>query len=107
MYREDEGTPKIDLMPFHYASELREGFLDVACYVKSIEAVWRRLKDIPETSEDLVVFMNLVLSLFFGTPNGNLERDHNKELVVKLRAFSKGAYQQGFLKVVRSFQVIP
>jgi hypothetical protein len=49
------------LLTLLYTTKLEEGFLDVDCYVKSMEAIWRRLNDVNlKFPEELVVLMTLM-----------------------------------------------
>ena len=56
-----ESYTKIYLLTLLYTTKLEEGFLDVDGYVKSMEAIWRRLNDVNlELPEELVVLMTLM-----------------------------------------------
>ena len=56
-----ESYNKIYLLTLLYTTKLEEGSLDVDGYVKSIEAMWRRLNDVKlELSEELVVLVTLI-----------------------------------------------
>ena len=64
-----ESFIKIYLLTLLYATKLEEGSLDVDGYVKSMEAIWRRLNDVNmKLPENLVVLMTpMGLRPSFGT----------------------------------------
>ena len=56
-----ESHTKIYLLTLLYTTKQEEGSLDVYGYVKSIEAIWRRLNDVNlELPEEIVVLMTLM-----------------------------------------------
>jgi len=58
---EQESDTKVSLLTLLYNFKLEEGSIDVDGYVKSIEAVWRRLKDVNlKFPEKLVVFKTFI-----------------------------------------------
>jgi len=59
-----ESYTKIYLLTLLYTTKLEEGSLDVDGYVKSMEAIWRRLNDVNlKLPEELVILMT-----FMGLP---------------------------------------
>jgi hypothetical protein len=64
-----ESYTKIYLLTLPYTTKLEEGYLDDNGYVKSMEAIWKRLNDVKlELPEELVVLMTLMgLPPSFGT----------------------------------------
>jgi hypothetical protein len=82
-----ESYSKIDLLTLLYTTKLEARSLDVDGYVKSMEAIWRRLNDINDKlPEELVVLMTLMgLRPSFGTQGRILEsrKDLSMEIVKK------------------------
>jgi len=82
-----ESYAKIYLVILLYITKLEEGSLDVYGYVKSMEAIWRRLNDVNlELPEELVVLMTLMgLPPSFGTQRRILEsrKDLSMEIIRK------------------------
>jgi hypothetical protein len=82
-----ESYTKIYLLTLLYTTKLEEGSLDVDGYVKSMEAIWRRLNDVNlELPEELVVLTTLTgLAQFFGTQRRILEsrKDLSMEIIKK------------------------
>jgi hypothetical protein len=66
-----------------YTTKLEEGSLDVDGYVKSMEAICRRLNDVNlKLPQELVVFMTLMSLPSFGTQRRILES--RKDLSIKI-----------------------
>jgi hypothetical protein len=82
-----ESYTKIYLLTLLYTTKLKEGSLDVDGYVKSIEAIWRRLNDVKlELPQELVVLMTLMgLPPSFGTQTRILEsrKDLSMDIIKK------------------------
>ena len=82
-----ESYTKIYLLTLLYTTKLEEGSLDVDGYVKSMEAIWRRLNDVKlELPQELVVLMTLMgLPPSFGTQRRILEsrKDLSMDIIKK------------------------
>ena len=82
-----ESSTEIYLLTLFYTKKLEEGSLDVDGYVKSIDAIWKRLNDVnQELPEEPVVFMTLMgLPPSFGTQRRILEsrKDLSMEIIKK------------------------
>jgi hypothetical protein len=80
-----ESYTKIYLLTLLYTTKPEEGSRDVDGYVKSMEAIWRRLNDVNlELPEELVVLMTLMgLPPSFGTLRRILEsrKDLSMEII--------------------------
>ena len=82
-----ESYTKIYSLTLLYTTKPEEGSRDVDGYVKSMEAIWRRLNDVNlELPEELVVLMTLMgLPLSFGTQRRILEsrKDLSMDIIKK------------------------
>ena len=80
-------STEIYLLTLLYTKKLEEGSLDVDGYVKSIDAIWKRLNDVnQELPEEPVVFMTLMgLPPSFGTQRRILEsrKDLSMDIIKK------------------------